>query len=474
MAIIAVSAPRGARFSCFNTNPLPQLPIANRRSSKLNCRPRGFTPFARYAQTQQDLFSSRLQDSIENIPKLMEDIAQTSINTGPRGALRLAQGVQAFLGGGGEWLADVSKDVDVMAFAKDLEKIFSSIQDLDTELIVATARDTTTNATAVSANAVVDERQMNALFLDLKVSELVIKGNYKYFKLDGEAQSWNHQRVVVARGKANSERNGVDFDSDEENGNGGGGGGDQEPFDWEKVMRKRVKEIEERRELEKKAEELQSRIMDDNSQEEKQGSEEEKKERVRKELEKVAMEQAERRATAELMFELGQKAYGKGMYGRAIEFLEASLTIIPRSTLFGGEIQIWLAMAYEANNRHADCIALYKQLEMKHPSISIRRQAANLRYILQAPKLKISQEEMVTIPLIGSTYDSYAASWSDKYKDKDEESSWTTSNQLPSSRDFIGDFLIWRPPTGLQKNRAFWVALALWMGLVGVALFLQR
>lgn len=403
----------------------------------------------------------------------MEDIVQTSINTGPRGALRLAQGVQAFLGGGGEWLADVSKDVDVMAFAKDLDKIFSSIQDLDTELIVATARDTTTNATAVSANAVVDERQLNALFLDVKVSEVFGKGNYKYLELDGEAQSWKNQRMVVARGKANSERNGVDFDSDEENGNGGGGG-DQEPFDWEKEMRKRVKEIEERRELVKKAEELQNRIFDDNSQEEKEESEEEKKERVRKELEKVAMEQAERRKTAELMFELGQKAYGKGMYVRAIEFLEASLTIIPRSTLFGGEIQIWLAMAYEANNRHADCIALYKQLEMKHPSISIRRQAANLRYILQAPKLKISQEEMVTIPLIGSTYDSYAASWSDKYKEKDQERSWTTSNQLPSSRDFMGDFLVWRPPTGLEKNRAFWFALALWMGLVGVALFLQR
>ncbi|KAG6752120.1 hypothetical protein POTOM_044339 [Populus tomentosa] len=458
MAIIAVSAPRGARFSCFNTNPLPQLPIPSRRSSKLNFRSKGSTPFARYAQTQQDLFSSRLQDSIENLPKLVEDIVQTSINTGPREALRLAQGVQAFLGGGGEWLADVSKD-------------------LDTELIVATARDTTTNATAVSANAVADERQMNAPFLDVKVSEVFGKANYKYLELDGEAQSWNNHRVVVARGKANSERNGVDFDSDEENGNGGGGGGggDQEPFDWEKEMRKRVKEIEERRELVKKAEELQSRIFDDNSQEEKEESEEEKKERVRKELEKVAMEQAERRKTAELMFELGQKAYGKGMYVRAIEFLEASLTIIPRSTLFGGEIQIWLAMAYEANNRHADCIALYKQLEMKHPSISIRRQAANLRYILQAPKLKISQEEMVTIPLIGSTYDRfYAASWSDKYKEKDQERSWTTSNQLPSSRDFMGDFLVWRPPTGLEKNRAFWFALALWMGLVGVALFLQR
>lgn len=65
-------------------------------------------------------------------------------------------------------------------------------------------------------------------------------------------------------------------------------------------------------------------------------------------------------------------------------------------------------MAYEANNRHADCIDLYRQLEIRHPSVSIRRQAADLRYILQAPKLKITQEEMVTIPLIGSSYDRYA------------------------------------------------------------------
>lgn len=39
----------------------------------------------------------------------MEDIVQTSLNTGPRGALRLAQGVQAVVGVGSEWLQDVSK-----------------------------------------------------------------------------------------------------------------------------------------------------------------------------------------------------------------------------------------------------------------------------------------------------------------------------------------------------------------------------
>ncbi|EXB82532.1 hypothetical protein L484_027709 [Morus notabilis] len=291
----------------------------------------------------------------------------------------------------------------------------------------------------------------------------------KGFDSEGEGRS---QRVV-ARGKANSKVNGVDPDAGSSDGENGNGSEEwDEDFDWEKEMRRRVKEIEERRELEKKAEELQSQLEDgegDGGDE----TEEQKRMRVRKELEKVAKEQAERRATAQLMFDLGQKAYGKGMYGRAIEFLEGALTIIPRTTLFGGEIQIWLAMAYEANNRHAECIALYQQLEKRHPSVSIRRQAADLRYILQAPKLKISQEEMVTIPLIGSSYDSYAATWTDKYKDSDRRSMGTT-NQLPSSKDYFADFLVWRPPVGLEKNQGFWIALTLWVGLVGAALFLQR
>lgn len=48
-------------------------------------------------------------ESIQNLPKLVEDIVQTSIDTGPRGALRMAQGIQAVIGVGGEWLADISR-----------------------------------------------------------------------------------------------------------------------------------------------------------------------------------------------------------------------------------------------------------------------------------------------------------------------------------------------------------------------------
>jgi hypothetical protein len=50
-------------------------------------------------------------------------------------------------------------------------------------------------------------------------------------------------------------------------------------------------------------------------------------------MEQVAKEQA-----ANQMFDLGQKAYGRGMYGRSIEFLETALTIIRPSSLLGSEV----------------------------------------------------------------------------------------------------------------------------------------
>ncbi|KAH1262857.1 putative aarF domain-containing protein kinase, chloroplastic [Glycine max] len=74
-------------------------------------------------------------------------------------------------------LGFLTSDVDAKTFARDLEKVFSSIKasiELDTEIVVATTTGTATNATAVAANVVVDERQMNALFL----------GVVSYFRLN--------------------------------------------------------------------------------------------------------------------------------------------------------------------------------------------------------------------------------------------------------------------------------------------------
>uniref|UniRef100_A0A2P2KPK4 Uncharacterized protein MANES_07G142100 n=1 Tax=Rhizophora mucronata TaxID=61149 RepID=A0A2P2KPK4_RHIMU len=125
MAMVGISAStlactswswRGGRISFLNPCPyclqLHQPPaVANMRwTSNLNRRlPKVLGISARYYAQARDRFSSRLEDSIENLPKLVEDIVQTSIDTGPRGALRLVQGIQAFVGVGREWLADVSK-----------------------------------------------------------------------------------------------------------------------------------------------------------------------------------------------------------------------------------------------------------------------------------------------------------------------------------------------------------------------------
>ncbi|XP_026457164.1 uncharacterized aarF domain-containing protein kinase At5g05200, chloroplastic-like [Papaver somniferum] len=93
--------------STSSRNPIP---ISNPVSIGGHSRRKRFSLFVRYAQTQD--FSSRFQDGVEELPKLVEDIVQTSLNTGPRGPVRLAQGIQAFLGVGAEWLSDVSKTVN--------------------------------------------------------------------------------------------------------------------------------------------------------------------------------------------------------------------------------------------------------------------------------------------------------------------------------------------------------------------------
>ncbi|KAK6228784.1 ABC1 atypical kinase-like domain - like 6 [Theobroma cacao] len=123
---MAVATFRSGRLPLFHHPQLPNKAAAaagcSRRSGvglkKLNgrCKSRALLLFAQNSQPsqtqEQDRFSSRLQSSIENLPQLVEDIVRTSISTGPRGALRLAQGIQAFVGVGGEWLADVSRSTN--------------------------------------------------------------------------------------------------------------------------------------------------------------------------------------------------------------------------------------------------------------------------------------------------------------------------------------------------------------------------
>lgn len=54
----------------------------------------------------------------------------------------------------------------------------------------------------------------------------------------------------------------------------------------------------------------------------------------------------------------------------------------------------------QACGQEQECIDLYKSLEATHPSAQIRKQAANLRFILEAPRLKLRPDERVSVPVL--------------------------------------------------------------------------
>jgi hypothetical protein len=54
----------------------------------------------------------------------------------------------------------------------------------------------------------------------------------------------------------------------------------------------------------------------------------------------------------------------------------------------------------QAVGKEQECIDLYKTLENTHPNPAIKRQAANLRFILEAPRLKLRPDEFVSVPVL--------------------------------------------------------------------------
>jgi len=106
--------------------------------------------------------------------------------------------------------------------------------------------------------------------------------------------------------------------------------------------------------------------------------------------------------------------------------------------------------------------------------ISIRKQVADFRYIAEAPKLKISNDEVVTIPQIGSSWDWYAVTWSDKIEEQEERNrKIVAANSQPESpANILGNLFLLRPPSEWKKSD--WGIVTLWIILIGTTFYLQR
>ncbi len=105
-------------------------------------------------------------------------------------------------------------------------------------------------------------------------------------------------------------------------------------------------------------------------------------------------------------YQAGRYAFERGQYRQAVQHLETACGLGDLGV--GGEVRIWLVMAYEALGEGNKAIALCQQLT-KHPHLETRKQAKRLLGILEAPKLRSRPEWRVEIPDLASLDESAAA-----------------------------------------------------------------
>ncbi|KAK9832030.1 hypothetical protein WJX81_000090 [Elliptochloris bilobata] len=125
-------------------------------------------------------------------------------------------------------------------------------------------------------------------------------------------------------------------------------------------------------------------------------------ERVKAKLAEQVAAAAEAVAARERLFTAGKRAYEYGQYPASVELLRSALDTEGPLSPLGGEIQLWLALGLQACGQERECIDLYKSLEATHPSAQIRKQAGQLRFILEAPRLKLRPDERVSVPVLES------------------------------------------------------------------------
>ncbi|MEM6752679.1 MAG: hypothetical protein AAF630_06905 [Cyanobacteria bacterium P01_C01_bin.38] len=100
----------------------------------------------------------------------------------------------------------------------------------------------------------------------------------------------------------------------------------------------------------------------------------------------------------------GKAAFENGKYRQAVEELIKACALLERNSRLGGEVQIWLATAYEASGQNQQAIELCEMLK-RHPYPETSKEAKRLQYILKAPKLERPKEWMTEIPDLATISD---------------------------------------------------------------------
>lgn len=113
-------------------------------------------------------------------------------------------------------------------------------------------------------------------------------------------------------------------------------------------------------------------------------------------------------------YQAGKVAFERGAYRQSVDYFEKANSFINRTSRLGGEVQLWLISAYQANGQQQEAIALCKTVSC-HPDYNTAKQGKRLLYILEAPKLKTRPEWVTKIPDLGALDESEESSLAQKY-----------------------------------------------------------
>ena len=145
----------------------------------------------------------------------------------------------------------------------------------------------------------------------------------------------------------------------------------------------------------------------------------------------------------------GRSAFERGRYRQSVKHLETAKDLVEKNTRLGGEVQIWLATAYQALGQQQNAIALCKQL-IRHPSWETRKQSRRLLEILEAPQLKSNLEGSIEIPDMSRIEDNERPIKILQTQSSSSRKS-PTRESVPEPIDLTG--------VNTQENGFLWVAL---------------
>ncbi|CAN1210641.1 tetratricopeptide repeat protein [Tumidithrix helvetica PCC 7403] len=169
----------------------------------------------------------------------------------------------------------------------------------------------------------------------------------------------------------------------------------------------------------------------------------------------MASEENLDRDLAEQIFQAGVANFEGGSYQQALQQLEQAKSHAIPGTYQSGEIQVWLANAYDAVGRTEEAIALCRSL-VKHPNIDVRKSARYVLSVLSAPQLRKLEGVTTEIPNL-SNLDAHGNGGGYGSAGKNSSKSVSSPKDLPDALYTDAD----KQRIARRINQFLWVAGAI-------------